>query len=78
MDPQAAWNHLLEAYSDGDWSVVEELAEGLLHWLLRGGFPPQTVSERNLDDAWNRAIALSAARFARSAARSGSSARSNR
>lgn len=78
MDPQAAWDRLLEAYTDGDWSVVEELAEGLLHWLHRGGFPPQTVSEREMDDAWNRAIAVFASRFALSAARSGPSQRSSR
>jgi hypothetical protein len=70
MDPQAAWDRLLEAYTDGDWSVVEETAEGLLQWLHRGGFPPQAVSERHMGDAWNRAIALAAIRFALSEARS--------
>ena len=48
MDPQAAWDHLLEAYTHGDWSVVEELAEGLLKWLHRGGFPPRPVFEREI------------------------------
>ena len=38
MDPQAAWDQLLEAYTHGDRSVVVELAEGLLEWLHRGGF----------------------------------------
>ena len=47
MDPQAAWDRLLEAYTHGDWSVVEELAEGLLEWLHRGGFPPQPVFKRD-------------------------------
>ena len=69
MDPQAAWNQLLEAYSHGDWSVVVELAEGLLEWLHRGGFPPQPVSKREMGDEWNRAVAVSACRFALSAAR---------
>lgn len=78
MDPQAAWDRLLEAYTDGNWSVVEELAEGLLQWLHRGGFPPQTVSEREMGDVWNRAIAISACRFMLSAARSGQPNRSSR
>jgi hypothetical protein len=47
MDPQAAMDRLLEAYTHGDWSVVEELAEGLLKWLHRGGFPPRPVFERD-------------------------------
>lgn len=29
MDPQA-WNRLLEAYTNGDWSVIGETAQGLL------------------------------------------------
>lgn len=70
MDPQAAWDRLLDAYTDGDWPVVEELAEGLLQWLHRGGFPPQPVSKRDMGDSWNRTIAVSACRFALSTARS--------
>ena len=70
MDPQAAWDRLLEAYTDGDWSVVEETAEGLLQWLHRGGFPPRPVSNRDMGDQWNRAMVVSACRFALTAARS--------
>lgn len=69
MDPQAAWNQLLDAYTGGDWAAVEELCDGLIHWLAHGGFPPQSVPTKRLDDDWNRAVVLSASRFARSVAR---------
>ena len=78
MDPQAAWDRLLEAYTHGDWSVVEELAEGLLEWLHRGGFPPQPVSKREMGDAWNRAVAAFACRFALSEAKTDQAGRSSR
>ena len=78
MDPQTAWDRLLEAYTHGDWSVVEELAEGLLQWLHQGGFPPRPVSEGEMGDAWNRVVALSACRFALSAARTDHAGRSDK
>ena len=78
MDPQAAWDQLLEAYTHGDWSVVEELAEGLLQWLHRGGFPPRPVSEGGMGDEWNRAVAVCACRFALSAARTDQAGRNGR
>lgn len=78
MDPQAAWDQLLEAYTHGDWSVVVELAEGLLQWLLRGGFPPQPVSKSEMGDSWNRAVAESACRFALSVARADDAGRSDK
>jgi len=78
MDPQAAWDRLLEAYTHGDWSVVEELAEGLLQWLHRGGFPPRPVSKREMGDQWNRVVAVSACRFALSEARGYQAGRSDR
>lgn len=78
MDPQAAWDHLLEAYTHGDWFVVEELAEGLLEWLHRGGFPPRPVSKGEMGDRWNRVVAVSACRFALSAARTDQAGRNGR
>ena len=44
MDPQANWDQLLEAYAEGDWKRVEELAEALLNWLDRNGFPPRATT----------------------------------
>ena len=58
--------------------MVEELAEGLLEWLHRGGFPPQPVSKREMGDEWNRAVAVSACRLALSAARTGQAGKSER
>ena len=57
MDPQAAWDQLLAAYADGDWDVIEERATDLLAWLDRGGFPPKVLTNRDLGDDINRAIA---------------------
>lgn len=44
MDPQATWDQLQEAYRLRDWAVARELAQSLLDWLARGGFPP-VISE---------------------------------
>lgn len=42
MDPQAAWNEIQAAHRAGDRETVRELAQSLLDWLARGGFPPVT------------------------------------
>ena len=78
MDPQAAWDRLLEAYTHGDWSVVEELTEGLLQGMHRGGFHPQPVSKGEMGDAWNQVVTVSACRFALSEARTDEAGRSDR
>lgn len=64
MDPQASWDQLLEAYADADWDCVQELAEGLLHWLSRAGFPPRATTGADLGQDWDREIAIAASRFA--------------
>ena len=64
MDPQASWDQLLEAYADGHWERVQDLAEGLLHWLSRGGFPPRATTGADLGQDWDREIAITASRFA--------------
>ena len=48
MDPQATWEDLLAAYAESDWERVEELAEVLLQWLARGGFPPRATTGSDL------------------------------
>ena len=73
MDPQAAWDQLLAAYADRDWQQIDELACGLLDWLNRGGFPPQTSPSHQLDKNWNRAVSLFACRFAIDQAKIGGS-----
>ncbi len=56
MDPQAAWYEMLTAILQKDWEQVSEFAEGLLSWMKRGGFPPQT-SAVAMPAKWNRAHA---------------------
>ncbi len=55
MDPQVAWNEMLEAIFTNDIFEADLRAEGLIDWLDRGGFPPQPLS-RDLPDEWDRMI----------------------
>jgi len=55
MDPQAAWNELLDALAENDLAEAELRAEALVTWLDRNGFPPQT-SLRVLPGHWDEAI----------------------
>ena len=69
MDPQTAWDDLLDALSEQDWDRVEELADGLLHWLGGNGFPPRAVTGSDLGADWDRHIALAGCPFALAKAR---------
>ncbi len=64
MDPQATWNSLLEEWAERNWLDVSELAEALLEWLSKGGFPPDTMGNRNLGADWNRELAQTMCKFA--------------
>jgi len=64
MDPHFAWDLLLDTYVDGEWEAVAILAEDLLAWMSKGGFPPRLTVEPRLDERWQRAIAEAACRFA--------------
>lgn len=64
MDPQAAWNQLLEAYGNYDWESVHELAQSLIDWLERGGFPPVTKAGGPTDTVRQRSVVT---RFCRNA-----------
>lgn len=57
MDPQSTWNDLLEARSQRDWNRAEELANALLDWMQRRGFPPLTIGDRELGTRWHHAVA---------------------
>ena len=46
MDPQTTWNSLLEEWAKRNWLDVSELAEALLEWLSKDGFPPKTIGSR--------------------------------
>lgn len=76
MDPQVAWRELIEAFHDLDWDRVHDLADGLVHWMKHGGFPPETLAvsqlvvgrlsepTRSLGNDWNRSVALAACGYA--------------
>ena len=63
MDPQATWQHMIDSYCEGDIAAATEAAEDLVDWLTRGGFPPQVLPDRPMNDGWNRNVAVSACRF---------------
>jgi hypothetical protein len=60
VDPQVAWNDLVDACSTGNSEAIEEIASALLTWLDAGGFPPQTIAGRTMVARWNRALAYAA------------------
>jgi hypothetical protein len=64
MDPQTAWDELLEALAGRDWDRVQDLSEGLLAWLRNDGFPPRAVTGSDLGADWDRELALTGCRFA--------------
>lgn len=57
MDPQAAWNQMLDAIAANDFFEAAVSALTLLNWFDRGGFPPQAVT-RSLPVEWERTICL--------------------
>ena len=57
MDPDAAMKDLLDAVHVRNWDRVDELAEGLLSWMEKRGFPPTTLGPKELGRAWHRALA---------------------
>jgi hypothetical protein len=56
VDPQAAWNEMLEAILQRDWDQVFEHAGALLEWMRKGGTPPQ-MAEVTMPRHWNRTMA---------------------
>ena len=56
MDPQAAWNEMLEAIFNRDWEIALERSGALLEWMGKGGFPPQTTRVV-MRSQWNQAMA---------------------
>lgn len=71
MDPQAAWEDLLDALGEQDWDRVQDLAEGLLRWLRADGFPPRAITGSDLGPDWDRELATAGCRFALALAREG-------
>ena len=57
MDPQAAWDAMLDAYCAKNPDDVQEYATALREWLAKRGFPPDTGGGRALGDDWHRCLA---------------------
>lgn len=45
MDPQAAWQAMIQALIDDDREAASEYAASLVDWLDRGGFSPVIFPE---------------------------------
>jgi hypothetical protein len=58
MDPNKAWQALSEEFEgeQTDWQALGEVAEALLTWLKRDGFPPKITGNA----AFDKLIALRA------------------
>lgn len=69
MDPNAAWQMMVNALESANWRVVQTHANDLLDWLHMGGFPPDISEGRVTDRYWNRQIAIYACKLARLIAR---------
>lgn len=69
MDPQATLTDLLQAVADRDWDRVDELAEALLAWIGKGGFPPRTIGPETLPRSWHVTVAEFLCDLAKSKAR---------
>ncbi|MDZ4683530.1 MAG: hypothetical protein SH850_00480 [Planctomycetaceae bacterium] len=69
MDPDAAFAELLAAVGDREWDRIDELADGLLQWLQRRGFPPLTVGSKSLGKEWHSAVATFVCHAAKSKVR---------
>ncbi len=49
MDVTKAWVDLSQAVADDDWDQAGELAEAILGWLAKDGFPPIITGVRSFD-----------------------------
>ncbi len=64
MDPQVTWDSLMKEWANRSWLDVVELAEALLQWLDRDGFPPKTSDAPELGVEWHATVARAAATYA--------------
>lgn len=61
MDANQTWVALCAAVADTDWGLAAELADGLLEWLAKGGFPPEITGVQVFDKLVARATCESVA-----------------
>lgn len=69
MDPQAAWELVIESFIEHDWPQLLEAAEGLLNWMKKGGCPPGTVPGWRMGSLWDEHLATAICTFAASLAK---------
>jgi hypothetical protein len=69
MDPQVAWEQMVRAYAEKDWSAVREHATALSTWLRRGGFPPTVIAEPPMGDDFNFVLAIVGCKYAHAKAK---------
>jgi len=58
MDPNEIWQNLARAIERDDWDEATELAEILVEWIERQGFPPTITGIA----AFDRIVTAAAAR----------------
>ena len=56
MDPNQAWMDMARAVRDDEWERAATLAEELLAWFKRDGFPPAITGIREFDIVAAKAI----------------------
>jgi hypothetical protein len=49
MDPNQTWLDMADAVSRDNWQHAGELADDLINWLARGGFPPRLTGTIEFD-----------------------------
>ncbi len=49
MDPNRAWRELADAYQAQELDQCVELAEGLVQWLAKDGYPPTITRHQAFD-----------------------------
>ena len=64
MDPQAAWQQMIDSFIEHDWQQLHETAHGLLNWMSKGGRPPDTVPGRQMGSLWDGQVAIGLCTFA--------------
>lgn len=68
MDPQESYKRLLRAWMNRDWSDLAELAQAMLDWLDKGGFPPEPYYPLEMGREWNTLVVRATCQFALSRA----------
>lgn len=67
MDPHVTWKQMQEELVAENWDIAIELAEALLAWLNRNGFPP-LIGSNDLPCDGHRALAEAGAKYVLDAA----------